>query len=68
MSDPKICSMEDCGLPLGPDALVFEHKGEPAGGICENCLSESPAIRVLFRKNEDKVYVPEELTLLPSPI
>jgi hypothetical protein len=59
--DPKLCSMMDCDKPLGPDALIFEHKGEPAGGICENCTSDEPAIRVLFELNADKIYEPVEM-------
>ena len=55
------CCMEDCGKELGPDALVFEHNGEAAGGICGICLDDAPAIRVVFSKNEDGVYVPKEI-------
>jgi len=56
------CVMEDCNKELGPDALTFEHNGEPAGGICSICLDDAPAIRVVFSKNNEKVYTPIEIT------
>lgn len=68
MEDPKLCSMEDCNLPLGPDALVFEHKGEPAGGICENCIADEPAVRVLFKKKERGIYLPVEIVPITKPL
>lgn len=64
MSDPNKCSMEDCQKELGPDALTFEHNGESAGGICSLCLDDVPAIRVLFRKNDDGTYLPIEIAHL----
>lgn len=68
MADPKLCSMDDCGKPLGPDALAFEHKGEPAGGICENCLNQTSKIRVLFEKNSDGIFQPLELVQLDNTL
>lgn len=62
MHDPKKCSMLDCDNPLGPNALEFTHKGEPAGGICDLCLEEEPVIRVLFKLNKEGIYEAEEMT------
>ncbi len=59
--DPNKCSMEDCEKPLGPDALVFEHNGKAAGGICNICLGDAKVIRVVFNKDADKVYIPTEI-------
>ena len=66
MEDPKKCSMTDCNKPLGPDALEFTHKGEPAGGICENCLSDEGAVRVLFKIGGGGILYPEEMVTLPG--
>ena len=62
------CIMEDCNKELGPDALTFEHNGEPAGGICGICLDEAPSIRVVFVKNEDGIYVPTEIAHLDKKL
>ena len=47
-----MCSMLDCGKPLGPDALEFTHKGEPAGGICENCLEDDERTDCIQKENK----------------
>ena len=66
--DPKLCSMLDCDKPLGPDALLFEHKGEPAGGICDNCTADEPAVRVVFELGKDDIYVPTEMVPLTKTL
>ena len=58
--DPNLCSMHLCVTPLGPDALTFEQKGEPAGGICTGCLGDSKKVRVLFEMNQDKILEASE--------
>jgi hypothetical protein len=68
MSDPKLCSMESCGKPLGPDALEFAHKGEPAGGVCENCLNQTTKIRILFEQDENGIFLPIELVQLDNTL
>ena len=59
--DPNKCTMEDCSKPLGPDALVFEHNGKPAGGICKICLDDAEGVRVMFVKNKEGTYTPSEI-------
>jgi hypothetical protein len=61
--DPKKCSMTDCNKPMGPDALEFTHGGEPAGGVCENCLDNAGKIRIVFSLAGGKYY-PEEMVSL----
>jgi len=53
--------MEDCDKPLGPDALMFEHNGKPAGGICKICLDDAAGVRVMFEKNKEGTYIPSEI-------
>lgn len=60
--DPNNCVMFDCKKPLGPDALVFEHNGKPAGGICNICLGESEGLRVMFVKDKAGTFAPSEIT------
>ena len=62
------CSMEDCHKEIGPDALVFEHDGKPAGGICRACLDDTKAIRILFQQNDDGVLYPVEITHIEKPL
>ena len=64
MTDPKLCSMLDCGKPLGPDALEFTHKGKDAGGICADCLEHAETIRVLLKLGEGKIYEATEMVVL----
>ena len=59
--DPDKCVMEDCEKGLGPDALVFEHNGKPAGGICNICLGDSAGLRVMFVKDKEGTYIPTEI-------
>jgi len=59
--DPNQCVMEDCDKPLGPDALMFEHNGKPAGGICKICLDDAAGVRVMFEKNKEGTYIPSEI-------
>jgi len=68
MEDPKICSMTLCDKPLGPDALELMHKGQPAGGVCENCLNNAGKVRLLLQQNSDGIYVPEELSVLDESL
>lgn len=63
-ADPQKCSMTDCNGPLGPDALEFTHKGDPAGGICENCLTNAGKIRIVMDLDEDGRYEPVEMVSL----
>ncbi len=67
MSLDDKCSMQDCGKDLGPDALVFEHNGEAAGGICKICLDDAQGIRVMFKKT-DGIYLPVEITHVDKPL
>ena len=53
--DPNICSMHLCEIPLGPDAMEFTHKGEPAGGICTECLGDTRKLRVVFERNNEGI-------------
>ncbi len=68
MADPKICSMESCDKPLGPDALEFAYKGVAAGGVCEHCLNLTAKIRILLEKNEDGIFQPTELVQLDNTL
>lgn len=62
--DPKKCSMLDCNNELGPDALVFEHKGQPAGGVCEVCLGEEKKVRVVFEQDTSGIFEPINMNRL----
>lgn len=66
--DPIKCSNEDCDNDLGPDSLEFNHKGQPAGGFCDICIRNAPAVRVLFKRNEEGLLLPIEMTGLDSPL
>ena len=66
--NPENCSMPDCDKELGPDALVFEHDGKPAGGICAICLDDAPVIKVVFKKDGEGVYVPQEVRHIDNPL
>lgn len=61
------CITEDCPMGLGPDSLEFTHKGEPAGYICEKCIANIPALRVLF-KSEGGMLKATAVTFLEKPI
>lgn len=61
------CITEDCDMGCGPDALEFTHKGTPAGYICEKCLAETPAVRILFRKKEG-LFQATDVTFLEKPL
>jgi len=65
--DSNKCSMESCEGELGPDALVFEHNGQPAGGVCNNCLGDAKALRVLFKKTDDNQYLPVDVAHINNP-
>ena len=62
-NDPTKCSMIDCTHDLGPDALEFTHAGQPAGGICDTCIDNDGALKIVFRK-EDGVFLASEITWL----
>ena len=68
MSIDDKCSMPDCDKDLGPDALIFEHDGEAAGGICRICLDDAKAIRIMFQQNDDGVLFPTEITHIDKPL
>jgi hypothetical protein len=64
MKDPKKCSLTDCNNPIGPNALEFTHKGEPAGAICDQCVQSAQTLRILFKKNDRGLFEPEELVVI----
>ena len=57
-----------CDKPLGPNALEVTHKGEPAGGICDNCLNDAHKVRVLLQQGSNGIFVPEELSVLDESL
>jgi len=66
--DPNKCSNEDCNNDIGPDSLEFTHKGEPAGGFCDVCIGNAPAVRVLFKRGDDGQFFPIEMSGLDKPL
>jgi len=66
--DPTKCSNEDCDNEMGPDSLEFTHKGKPAGGFCDVCIGNAPAVRVLFKRNADGILIPTEMSGLDTPL
>ena len=64
IDDPNACSMPECEGQLGPEAMEFVHDGEPAGGICGQCLVDAKKIKVIFEINDDGVLAPIEMVHL----
>lgn len=61
------CITEDCDMGRGPNSLEFTYKGEDAGYVCEKCLADTPAVRVLFRK-KDGLFQATDITFLDKPV
>jgi len=61
------CAVGDCDGGCGPDALEFLYQGEPAGYICEGCLANVPAIRVLFTRDASKRLHATEVVFVEKP-
>lgn len=64
MSDPNKCSSHLCENQIGPDAMEFTHKGEPAGGLCTACIEGARKMRVVFAMNDRGVLEAVESQVL----
>ena len=61
------CAVGDCDGGCGPNALEFTVGGEPAGYICEGCLANVPALRVLFTRDNAKRLRAVEVVFVEKP-
>ena len=57
--NPNKCSCLDCTNDLGPDSLEINHKGQPAGGICDVCLAGAKQIKIFLQRDKDGKLVLE---------
>jgi hypothetical protein len=64
---PEKCAVGDCENGRGPDALEFTIGGEPAGFICDSCVANIPALRVLFSRDKEKRLQAVEVVFVEKP-